>query len=210
MTKDLHIQNLSLPAMKKPFALGLYGKSNSGKTTLLEKLIKRLTEDEVLIATVKISDKLISIDQNGKDTFRHAKAGADVVSLKSKKDTCIILKKNKTLDEILEIINASGEFGLIFVEGANDKKIPKIRIGDISLRENTILTYNNDFEKLINLVKENISRKEDMEKISIKVNGEEITLSEFPSEIIKNTVLGMLKSLKGIEKIKDVEIKLEL
>ena len=49
-----------------------------------------------------------------------------------------------------------------------------------------------------------------MEKISIKVNGKEIILTEFPKDIIKNTIVGMLKSLKGVEKIKDVEIRFKL
>lgn len=49
-----------------------------------------------------------------------------------------------------------------------------------------------------------------MENINIKVNGKEIILTEFPSEIIIGTICGMLKSLKGVNKIKDVEIKFKL
>jgi len=49
-----------------------------------------------------------------------------------------------------------------------------------------------------------------MENISIKVNGKDIPISEFPSEFIKNSICGMLKSLKGINEIKNVEIKFKL
>jgi hypothetical protein len=49
-----------------------------------------------------------------------------------------------------------------------------------------------------------------MEDICIKVNGKEIKLTEFPTEIIKNTICGMLKSLKGVEEIKNVEISFNL
>jgi hypothetical protein len=49
-----------------------------------------------------------------------------------------------------------------------------------------------------------------MEKMSIKVNGKEVILTEFPTDIIKNTIVGMLKSLKGVEKIEDVEIRFKL
>ena len=49
-----------------------------------------------------------------------------------------------------------------------------------------------------------------MEEISIKVNGKEIPLTEFPTEIIKSTICGMLESLKGVEEIKNVEIKFEI
>ena len=49
-----------------------------------------------------------------------------------------------------------------------------------------------------------------MENISIKVNGNDIVLTEFPSEIIVSTICGMLKPLKGINEIKNVEIKFEI
>jgi len=49
-----------------------------------------------------------------------------------------------------------------------------------------------------------------MKEISIKVNGKQISLTEFPTEVIKNTICGMLKSLKGVDKIKDVEIRFKL
>ena len=49
-----------------------------------------------------------------------------------------------------------------------------------------------------------------MDDISVKVNGKQITLTEFPSEIIKNTICGMLKALKGVDEINDVEISFKM
>jgi len=49
-----------------------------------------------------------------------------------------------------------------------------------------------------------------MEKINIKVNGKDITLTEFPAEFISNSICGMIRSLKGVNEIKEVEIKLKL
>jgi len=45
-----------------------------------------------------------------------------------------------------------------------------------------------------------------MKKIKLKVNGRDITLTEFPKDFIINTICGMLKPLKGVDEIKDVEI----
>jgi len=49
-----------------------------------------------------------------------------------------------------------------------------------------------------------------MKDLIIKVNGKDVILTEFPSEIIVSTICGMLKSLKGINEIKKVEIKFEI
>ena len=46
-----------------------------------------------------------------------------------------------------------------------------------------------------------------MQDITIKVNGKKIPLSEFPAKFIKNSISGMLRTLKDVEEIKTVEIK---
>ena len=46
-----------------------------------------------------------------------------------------------------------------------------------------------------------------MDDMKILVNGKNIPLTEFPKDFIKSTILGMLTPLKGVEDIKDVEIK---
>ncbi|MFO7791939.1 MAG: molybdopterin-guanine dinucleotide biosynthesis protein B [Candidatus Saliniplasma sp.] len=47
------------------------------------------------------------------------------------------------------------------------------------------------------------------DRIELIVNGEEIDLGIFPSNIIKNTILGMINSLKGVESIDSLEIRLK-
>jgi len=49
-----------------------------------------------------------------------------------------------------------------------------------------------------------------MSEINIKVNGKNIPLSEFPSEFIINSISGMLRTLKDVDEIKDVEIKIKI
>lgn len=59
------------------------GRSNSGKTTLLEKLIAELTRRGLKVATVKHHSHAIDLDKPGKDSWRHAQAGAAVTMLAS-------------------------------------------------------------------------------------------------------------------------------
>jgi len=47
-----------------------------------------------------------------------------------------------------------------------------------------------------------------MYKVTIKVNGKDIYLTDFPTKIIMNILLGILNSLKEVEEIKDAVIEL--
>jgi molybdopterin-guanine dinucleotide biosynthesis protein B len=141
--------------MNKP-VIGIYGKSNSGKTTLIIDIIKELSNEGYNIASVKITDKEIGIDTKGKDTWKHENAGAKLVVLSSPKETDFMIKKPIDIKEIISQISNIANYDLIIIEGANDKFTPKIRIGDIKKRGNTIFTYLGDFQELIELLRTNI------------------------------------------------------
>lgn len=198
--------------MGSPFVLGVYGKSNTGKTMLIGALIQKLTEKGLNVATIKVTDKPISIDREGKDTWKHAEKGATLVVFSSPIETSLLLKKYQKISSVLPVITTIDNFDVVLIEGASDPNIPKIRLGDIKLRENTIFTFNGDIDKVIQVILEKISeRKKFMEnQMIIKVNGRKIPLTEFPEEIIKNTIVGLLKSLKGVEEITDVEIRFRM
>ncbi len=60
--------------------VAVVGNSNSGKTTAVEVLIKGLTEKGYKIGSAKhIPDPEFTIDTKGKDTWKHARAGANTV-----------------------------------------------------------------------------------------------------------------------------------
>jgi molybdopterin-guanine dinucleotide biosynthesis protein B len=193
-----------------PLAIGIYGKSKSGKTSLIARVIKQLTIEGFKISSIKISDKKIDIDTKGTDTWRHASAGAKLVILSSKDKTDFLLNRSEYVSEIISQISHFEDFDLILIEGANDDFTRKIRLGDIKERKNTILSFNGDFDGLIQTLKKEIIIRRNMGKMSIRVNGRKVPLTDFPGEIVKNTICGMLKSLKGVDEIKNVEIKFEL
>jgi len=56
--------------------LSIVGRSNSGKTTLLEKLITALTNQGLRVGTIKHSHHQPEMDMPGKDSWRHKQAGA--------------------------------------------------------------------------------------------------------------------------------------
>jgi len=145
--------------MTKPIIFGFYGKSNSGKTNLLLDIIKYFKDKNYKIGSIKITDKEIQIDAPGKDSWKYAEAGSDLVVLSSLNETDFILKQGENIKEIIKKITKIGSFDLILIEGANDEDTLKIRIGDIDKRKNTILTYNNNFEELVNVLEIRIKEK---------------------------------------------------
>ncbi len=107
--------------------ISVVGKSNVGKTTLLVKLLPELKKRGYRIATVKHDVHGFSIDQPGKDTWKHAQAGADTVVISSPRKIAIMenVEKEKTLDEIAEKLD---HIDLIITEGYKRQDKPKIEV----------------------------------------------------------------------------------
>ncbi len=60
------------------------GRSNSGKTTLIERLIPELVQAGYRVATIKHAGHGFDLDTEGKDSWRHKRAGASAVMVLSK------------------------------------------------------------------------------------------------------------------------------
>jgi len=62
----------------EPPIISIVGRSDSGKTTLIEKLIPELTRRGIRVGTIKHHLHDFDMDKPGKDSWRHKKAGAAV------------------------------------------------------------------------------------------------------------------------------------
>lgn len=194
--------------MKEPLVIGIYGRSNTGKTTLIEYLIKKFTEQGYSVATIKKTEKSIGLDVKGKDTWRHHQAGAHMVVFCSKKESDFLIHTPLTTAEIVRHMTAIDVVDLIFVEGADDPSLLKIRVGNAPLRENTIGFYTNNKQDIMKLIQQRFATKSVEPHLQIIVNGKDLPLTAFPVKIIMQTVQGMLSSLKGAEHINEATIYL--
>lgn len=113
--------------MNKIPVVSFVGKSDSGKTTLLEKVIKELKSKGIRLAIIKHDAHSFDIDKPGKDTWRHAQAGADIVAISSPAKMSIIEKVDKelTLDEVIAKIS---NVDIILTEGFKRENKPKIEV----------------------------------------------------------------------------------
>lgn len=196
--------------MFEPIILGIYGESNTGKTTLITKLVSHLTNKGYNIATIKCSKKPILMDIVDKDTWKHHHSGANLVVFSSLCETNFLLNKSMNVSEIIQKISKFGYYDLILVEGANDPKIPKIQLGTAKKRSNTIASYKKNINEILPIIKKELKKKPSCQQVTILINGKNIPLTEFPEKIITHTIIGMLGSLKGVSRINNVIIELKL
>src|SRR3990172_6372489 len=108
--------------------ISIVGKSDSGKTTLIEKLLPELVRRGYGIATVKHDVHGFEVDREGKDSWRHKKAGAHTVIISSPQKVALIrdVEKDLSLDELREKLVQ--DVDLILSEGYKKDIQPKIEI----------------------------------------------------------------------------------
>ena len=111
----------------KPDIISVVGKSDSGKTTLLEKIIPELKKRGYRLGIVKHAQHGFEMDKKGKDSWRHKKAGADASLVIS--PGVIALVKDEEPQSVEDIRKYLSDMDLIITEGfKREKKIPKIEI----------------------------------------------------------------------------------
>ncbi len=108
--------------------VSIVGKSSAGKTTLLEKIIPELIKRGYRVATIKHDVHRFEIDHEGKDSWRHKKAGAHTTVISSPLQVALVedVDHDQTLDEIRkEYIK---RVDIILTEGYKGNPFPKIEV----------------------------------------------------------------------------------
>ena len=108
--------------------ISIVGKSNSGKTTLIEKLIPEFTKRGYRVATIKHNVHGFNIDHEGKDSWRHKKAGACATVIACPTRVALIedIESDYSLDEIRDKYIKRAD--IILAEGYKGNPFPKIEV----------------------------------------------------------------------------------
>ncbi|GAA5344781.1 molybdopterin-guanine dinucleotide biosynthesis protein B [Planifilum fimeticola] len=106
-----------------PPVVQVVGYSNSGKTTLICRLIPLLTQRGVLVGTLKHHAKALDLDRRGKDTWRHREAGARVVSISAENQSAVWYREPRSMEELLT--HYAG-LDVVLAEGFKEAGYPKL------------------------------------------------------------------------------------
>lgn len=205
--------------------VAIVGRSDSGKTVLLAQLVAELKQRGHKIAVIKHASKDFDMDQEGKDSWRLTKAGADLVSVSSPEKLFSIRSMNREVDpeEIRRFVGS--DFDLILTEGFHASKAPKIEVhrgesghGLLCDPEQLLAVVSDDVldVKVPRYSKDDVGRLADFiehrflseqgEEVTLFVNGRLIALSPSVEEILSRTLKDMVSVLDDVGDVDKLDI----
>ncbi|MBI5827315.1 MAG: molybdopterin-guanine dinucleotide biosynthesis protein B [Deltaproteobacteria bacterium] len=215
-----------------PPIVSIVGKSSSGKTTLLEKVIRELCRKGYTVGIIKHDAHGFEIDHEGKDSWRHKKAGAATVALSSPAKFAVIkdVKKEWPPERIIEA--HLSDVDVVITEGFKKSRFPKIEVvrkanssspvcakdknliafatdADISGKGKTPVYPIDDFKGIARLIEKDIIKKHRESPVSLTVDGAAVTLKPFIENLIRDGVIGMIRSLKGCADASEIELRIK-
>lgn len=107
---------------------GVIGWKNSGKTSLMERLVADITGRGFTVSTVKHVHHDVDLDQPGKDTWRHRQAGASEVVLASKDRYALMVEHRGPEPDLRAVLARMATVDLILVEGYKRDSHPKLEV----------------------------------------------------------------------------------
>ena len=110
---------------------GITGWKNSGKTTLVVKLVETLTARGYKVSTLKHTHHHFDIDHQGTDSFRHREAGAQEVLVASEKRWALVHEVRSDKPEELPLqyfIDKLEPVDLLLIEGFKQEAFPKLMV----------------------------------------------------------------------------------
>ncbi len=212
--------------------VGVIGTKNTGKTTLVTKIVQELTNRDYKVATIKHTHH--DFDLEGKDTWKHREAGAELV-VGSGLNTFFLVKDQIELDRIIYIIEKITGPDYIVIEGLKHSNYSKISTTSKLKDDFTICNVNvfemgkKDIRTIVDMIEkrsygtipysdcgecgfenclemagaivkgeasEEECKMRKFKEVELFIREERIPLSPFVQDILKSTVMGMVKTLK--------------
>lgn len=210
--------------------ISIFGRPGSGKTTLLEALIPLLRAKGYRIGIIKHGEHGFSLDEPGKDSWRLAKAGAEVSVVSTPQGLGVFRSLNQEwkVEELRE--SYLSDMDLILAEGYKNEKMPKIEVHggqpEASLvggeQEDLVAVVSddrvpvkvpvfspNDLQSLADFLEERFLQRRQKEGIQVLVDGHPVPLNPFVKDLFRSLLLAMVAPLKGIGPFSRISLRLD-
>ncbi|MDO8716432.1 MAG: molybdopterin-guanine dinucleotide biosynthesis protein B [Dehalococcoidales bacterium] len=203
--------------------VSIVGHSQSGKTTIIEKLIREMVSRGYNIATVKHTHHKVTPDQPEKDSWRHLQAGSSAAVLSSTDNVTLIKPMaDAGIDDIAQLLGE--DYDLILAEGFKHDNAPKIEVhrkstgllltgitelfaivSDEPLDSRIRQFGPDDVSGLADLIVKDFIKPQG-EQVALYVNDVAIPMKSFIKDIVANVMVGIAVSLKGVGEVKKLRL----
>jgi molybdopterin-guanine dinucleotide biosynthesis adapter protein len=209
----------------------IVGASNSGKTTFLEKLIPEIRRRGYRIGTLKHDVHSFEMDREGKDTWRHRKAGAHTIAIASP----LMLATVREMAEEMPLEQIAGRFfwdeDILLTEGYKKSHFPKIEVFRSVIEAQPIcgphdnlvamvtedpvaidvpLYRFDDVTGVADLIEERYLKGRKKHRLTVYVDGKQLPMKEFVQDFVISGTVGMLSSLRGWKAPRKIDIQIRL
>lgn len=202
-----------------PAIVSFVGRSNSGKTTLIEKVILELKSRGYSIASAKNVSHNVVFDQPGKDSWRHIQAGSKAVVISSP-GSIVLIKPIIGNVNIYDVVRLFGEdYDLIILEGYKRSEFPKIEVHRKEIGPPLLALKNliaiatdeplgndikqfplTDINGIVNLLETRFIKKQ-TKYISVHINNKLIPIENLPEQMIDK----IIDTIYSISEVKNIE-----
>ena len=209
-----------------PPLISIVGKSKSGKTLLLEKLIPELNRRGYRVATLKHSAHGFAMDQEGKDSHRLSQAGSQTVAVVSPERMAVLYRHTDALglEQLPRFIVDS--YDLLLVEGFSGQKATKIEVHRPELGDDLLCNPSEVWAVVseappdvpvprfpwdgIPTLADMIARTFPLsheEEIELFINGRWVRTNPFVTQIMGRVLIAMASTLKGVGDVEEIDLR---
>jgi molybdopterin-guanine dinucleotide biosynthesis protein B len=208
------------------------GAHKVGKTTFLEKLIPRLVEKGILVGTVKHDVHGFEMDHEGKDTWRHRRAGAATIAISSPSSVACI----RNVDEEMDLEDVVSRYfwaeDLVLAEGYKRSHFPKIEVFRSACEERPLCGPQDNLRALVaddpvqvgdvpvygledasgvaDFLYTTFLKDRKTHKLEVRLDGRKLPMKEFVQDFVIGGIVGMLAELRGWKRARNIDVRIRL